>query len=800
MWLLHASVARTVAWLDFVFCARGVALFPATFVIAFCLFAACAIDEFASRMGIGSSPLTSVFQPALAYGQEFSSLDLSAPSVDESKKPSLETSLPAALRWVPQDADFFWGGFGIAQQQARFLESDLARRFAATKVWMSASELFLKEWKDRKSDLARAKAILDNPSARDVRKFLYEIASEELFLFVDGNFSKSLNLWKELLPELELVFDSQVSTERRADLVANWIDQRLPSLQLPTVVLGAKFSDRDAALTKIDEVEGLIRLGIAAVPDLRPFFRTLQRVEDARGNRLVWTIHRDVIPWDSIPETDLLDRESLQDLRRNLDGKSFQWTVGIVDDYFCLSFGGDSAWMNRLGGDANLSHHPEILRLAREADSLRAQATHPSAYTSMYYTSDPCVAGMQSLLLDGFFRKLSRGIILENLSNYGRESDTFEWLTSVMDDANWIDEKIATVVPRFRGIAQCGWMDDKGFESFRIDRNTAYVMNGDAPLQASASISQEPLLILNVRLAQHPEFFDVAKEIVRRLRMRLREATKLDDSGWDLSPVVDLHRRIEIAWPSVELFTEIWEKHLLTGWSGEHCFVVDSANVSVSGWLPSNLGSDKLLPMPEVAWVSGLRDSDAWGSGVAKVAEWIAVFIPRWKLTELAMDNKQGREATGSDTWILPIELPSGTARIAKNAQWAWIGVANELFNQFNKNESKSPVENKPDAMSSDFAWHPNSNGSLVTFARIDLGGWGEVVGAWLELFIEQVPVSDAGLLKIPGTKTGRLLEWTREDVRDFTREFDSLGVLMSWSWVGEGGSTYSRSTYRSDR
>lgn len=716
---------------------------------------------FASYIGIASFQPIAVSQLATVSGQEAGSVDAPESSIRVDDQSGVDPSLPGALRWVPQDADFFWGAFGIANQQSRLLESDFVRRITSTKVWESASELFLKEWKDRKSDLARAKAILDNPSARDLRKFLYDLASEELFLFVDGNFSKFLTLWTELLPELELVFDSQVATEQRADLVANWIDQRLPALQLPTVVLGAKFSERDAALTKIDEVEGLIRLGIAAVPDLRPFFRTLQRVEDSRGNRLVWTIHRDVIPWESIPETDLLDRESLQDLRRNLNGKSIQWTVGIVDDYFCLSFGGDAAWMERLGGDANLSQHPELVRLVREADAVRKQATNPSAYTSMYYTSDASVASMQSLLLDGFFRKLSRGIVLENMANYGKESDTFEWLTSVMDDANWMDEKIASVVPRFRGIAQCGWMDDGGFEAFRIDRNAAYVMDGTAPLEASSSISENPLLILNVRLAQHPEFFDVAKDIVRRLRMRLREATKLDDSGWDLRPVVDLYRRIEIAWPSVEFYTEIWEKRLLPGWNGEHCFVVDSGTVDARGWLPSNLRSDKPLPMPEFAWVSGLRDS---------------------KSLEF------------------PVEFPSGTVKFAKNGPWVWIGIANELFMRFTEAESKLPVESKSGAKRIDVAWHPSPNGSLVTLARIDFGGWGDLAGEWLEVFIEQVPLNDAGVLRIPATKTGRLFEWTREDVWEFAEEFGALGALTSWSWVGEGGSMYSRSTYRSDR
>lgn len=752
---------------------------------------------FVSYIAIATFQPIAVFQLASVCGQEAGSVDAPESSVRVDDQSGVDPSLPGALRWVPQDVDFFWGAFGIANQQSRFLESDFVRRITSTKVWESTLELFLKEWKDRKSDLARAKAILDNPSARDVRKFLYDLASEELFFYVDGNFSKSLKLWTELRPEIEQVFDAQISTELRADLIAKWIDQRLPALQLPNVVLGAKFSDRNAALSKIDEVEGLIRLGLAAVPDLRPFFQSLRRVEDQRGNRLVWTLKREGIPWDLIPETDLLDNESLQDLRRNLEGKSIQWTIGIVDEYFCISIGGDAAWMDHVGNAVSLSSHPEIELLVREASSMRDGALNPSKFTSLYFTSDGCVAGLQSLLLDGFFRRAAREFVLEKLSIYGKESDTFEWLTSVLDDAAWVDESIAAVVPRFRGMAQCGWIHEGGFEAFRIDRNPPYVMDGGARLQGSEGITKEPLLVLNLRLAQRPEFFAVSKEIVRRLRNRLREATLLDDSGWNLQPIIQLHQQIEAAWPSVELLTEVWEKQLLPGWNGEHLFVMDLGEADARRWLPSTIRNDLFLPVPGFAWVSGLRAPDVWGAGAIQVINWIAGKFPDWKLEEITLGTDVGFESGGWGAWGMPIDTPIGKGIVARNLRWAWIGFSNELFQRFAKFDSKALLEQEVDDDGSVSGWHPNPGASLVTLAHIDLGGWGRLVGVWLDLFVQQVPAGESGVLQIPPTKTGRKLEWTREDVKAFAEELGMLGALTSWSWVGEGERTYSRSIYK---
>ena len=240
-----------------------------------------------------------------------------------------EAAVPDSWNWVPAQVDFYWGGHQISTQLEQLESSSTVTRLRETKLWASVSELFLKEWKDRKSDLARAKAILDNPSARDVRKFLFDIASEDLFVVVDDHLSKSLAHWNAIQPDIERLVDPKLPTELRAEIIARWIDERLPDYQIPTMILGGKFSDTNAALSKIDEVEGLLRLGLAAVPDLRPFFKFLKRIEDPRGNRLTWTLNSEVIPWDSIPETDFLDRESLDSLRRELEGKTSERSINI---------------------------------------------------------------------------------------------------------------------------------------------------------------------------------------------------------------------------------------------------------------------------------------------------------------------------------------------------------------------------------------------------------------------------------------------------------------------------------------
>jgi len=284
-----------------------------------------------------------------------------------------QSAVPDSWNWVPAQVDFYWGGHQLAMQIDRFESSS---------------------------------TILDNPSARDVRKFLFDIASEDLFVVVDEHLSKSLAHWNAIQPDLERLADPKLTTELRAEIIARWIDERLPDYQIPTMILGGKFSDTNAALSKIDEVEGLLRLGLAAVPDLRQFFKFLKRVEDPRGNRLTWTLNSEVIPWDSIPETDFLDRESLDSLRRELEGKTFQCSIGTVDQYFCIVIGGDRNWIERVGSEQCFKTIPAVETLRGEAASIRESSSNATGMTSTYYTSDALIQGCQTLLLDGFFRKL----------------------------------------------------------------------------------------------------------------------------------------------------------------------------------------------------------------------------------------------------------------------------------------------------------------------------------------------------------------------------------------------------------
>lgn len=722
-----------------------------------------------------------------------------------------EATVPDSWHWVPAQVDFYWGGHQISTQFERLESSSTVTRLRETKLWASVSELFLKEWKDRKSDLARAKAILDNPSARDVRKFLFDIASEDLFLIVDDHLSKSLAHWNAIQPDIERLVDPKLPTELRAEIIARWIDERLPDYQIPTMILGGKFSDTNAALSKIDEVEGLLRLGLAAVPDLRPFFKFLKRIEDPRGNRLTWTLNSEVIPWDSIPETDFLDRESLDSLRRELEGKTFQCSIGTVDQYFCFVLGGDPNWIERVGSEQCFKTIPAMEGLRKEYASIRdanssaSGIASASGITSTYYTSDAMVQGFQTLLLDGFFRKLSRAVLMPMLETYPKESDTAEWLTSLLDDAGWIDERIGRVVPRFRGIAQCGWIDDFGFQSLRIDRNPPYVLQAAAPLEAFNNIDSSPLLLLDLKLAQHPEFLDVTKDIVRRMRERLRESTKLADARWDKVGSGQAYALLESYWPLVETVTEIWEKQILPGWQGEHCVVVQAESIDATQWSSMFAGSEQPLRVPEIAWISRLEKRDDWERGIIAVARAIVERHPLWgeiaaqQLT--AWTYEADRMLTAWHRWSLPVDIPMLTDKatlplptLADHPRWSWLGYTPEQWEGYARRVDRGGAR---EGATPGWIIVEDPSVSLATYAHVDIGGWGRLLIPWVEYAINRVPRRESGLLAIPPTKAGRRLDISVEDINEFARQASEFGVLSSWSWRTSEGATQSRSVYR---
>ena len=702
---------------------------------------------------------------------------------------------PGSWSWVPAQADFFWGLHHLDQQIDASEQSDLAKRFYETAFWKKTYELFLKEWKDRKSDLAIWKARLDNPAAREIRTFLYDIASQDLFLYADENLSRTVEQWNAILPAVERFSSRDTSTEDKADIVAKWVDELVPQVQLPTLMLAGRFSNVDRALARIDELEGVIRLGINFIPDVSSLFKNLRRIEDKRGTRLEWRIASDMIPWDQIPESDVLDRETLQDLRRVAKDKTIVFSIGTLDDYFCIVISGDKDWASRFGDQSQLVRHPQIQRLISDyvENQTNTQTADSIVTTSTYFTSDRVVGAFQTLLLDGFFRKTARTFLLPIIDGQPAESDTSAWLISVLDDASWIDDRIGQHVVRYRGASHVAWMSDQGLQSVQIDRTPMHLLDSTHALDGIRRAGPDPLLILNVRLAPHPEYFLTSREIVRRIKASFEEFMRISDPGTDLGPFKPIEQQLRSVWPIVASITEEWQSRILPNFSGEHLVLVQAGGLQSNRWIPGLGESSKLLALPEASLASGITGPEEFGGGsisivnsVGRLLNNYGIYLP--KAPSLEQSN---RWSLGTLPQTLG-EAQVGTFQgiLATGERWNWIGYSKTQWEAFAK------VDGNPMQDPQSLIGFREVQGPLCSAALIDLGGLARLERQWLGFLLEKADLDADGNLQLPPTKTGRTLSVSPSEIMEFLDCFNTLGRLTSISTATGSGETLTRARY----
>jgi len=680
------------------------------------------------------------------------------PSLGLSQEHSATSSIqsPGSWRWVPQQTDFFWGFHHVDQQIQATQDSELAAKLVETALWKKSSELFFKEWKDRKSDLAIWKARLDNPAAREIRAFLYDVISQDVFLYADENLSRTLDQWNSIVPEVERLSSQEVATEEKADIVARWVNDIVPRIQLPTLMLGGRCTNTDRALARIDEIEGAIRLGINFVPDIASLFNNLRRIEDKRGNRLEWRITADRIPWNQIPETDLLDRETLQDLRSACKDKSLTFSIGLLDEYFCVVISGDKEWESRFGKDSPMDELPEIQSLVSSYlnKHVRDRGLDRALVTSTYHTSDRLVSSFQAFLLDGFFRKIARTVLLPMIDQQPPESDTAAWLVSVLDDASWLDDRIGQHVVRYRGATRLAWLSELGLESVQIDRTPMHLMDSTQVLEGIRRIEDDPLLVLNLRLGSHQEYFQTAREIVRRVKSNFEELMLIRDPDADLGPLRPIHQQLQAIWPMVVAITEEWQKRILPNLNGEHMVLVQS----------DGLGSP--LPLPEVALVSGISNPDELGAGTISIVN-----------------------AVGSLLGSLGVSTPL-SPNLHQTQRWNWLGNSPTQWQSFVE------ADKRPMDQAQRLLGFEEVKGPLASAALIDLGRLSRLENLWLAGLLDQAPVDTEGNLSVPAMASGRRLSITPAEVKEFLACMEALGRLTSFSKSDDQGRTLSRSWY----
>ena len=170
-------------------------------------------------------------------------------------------------------------------------------------------------------------------------------------------------------------------------------------------------------------------------------------------------------------------------------------------------------------------------------------------------------------------------------------------------------------------------------------RTKDVVSDASSKLNSLEHLGEAPMMFIAGKLQYRPEYFQLSRKIVQKLKARFDEAFELDWSEVDNSidtgefmesvanwaetnlnsvlPHVDWNSIFDIEsegstdffWPYMVRLADIWEKKFLPAMTGEHALVMNGGNLAAKQWFFSDMpASVEPLPFPELAGICGIKD------------------------------------------------------------------------------------------------------------------------------------------------------------------------------------------------
>jgi len=684
---------------------------------------------------------------------------------------------------VSRDVDLYIGGFRILDPWLELWESPALREFRDSALSKEVDREFQQAWKERRGNLSRVRTVFENRNTQDALRFLEDVVSEDFFLTADGSLSDFMQRLATVLRKSHLLSDPSISSAEKAELVYEWIDTLGPDWNLPTLTLAGSITDKERALSKVDELEGLLRFGLGMRPEARQALKSLVRLDDQRGTRLQWRIPFALIPWDSVPTNEIFDAESRDRLRDVLSEKSLVLTFGILDGRFVAALGGSTEPLPSVAVESSLLNHPEM-KLVRDHQDQNI--------TGIRYISDRLAKATFELGLKDFFSKLANTFVRPTTYDLD-DSEYREWLMTCIDDAGWIDSTIEAMIPEPRGSTELSLLSENRWEVLGHYRTVNALFRGDTPVRGMKHWGDQPLLVLDVQLAEHPEYFKAARAIVQRLKQRLDDLKTIPREELPVPQLGELPAIADRAWPFLFQGAELWQKQSLPNMNGEHAFILSSGGLTSQQWHPSLPRSSEPLPMPEAALLIGIRDQQAWIQSLRGWGGLVRSVIDAWgdsSPTVLAMLEPQRSDKDDYVTlgYPIPDDCPAPKAmmpRLDVASTWSLLSYSDLLSASIRTAKEPTIGHGQFDATK-----------NMAKAAWIDLGAIARMLTPWIRYGADQSQGMLGDLRPISVFATDFTIDLSPGDIVNAWRTIEKLGEMSSVTTMNEDGSSYSRSIF----
>lgn len=681
-------------------------------------------------------------------------------------------------------------GFSLASKDTAFFSTSLNNRKSwetqlksgwvaeLRKVpYIRALETYIaNQWENPRPELEQAKNYLSSPIARDIMLLIADMNSFESFAFGTKEWTQFLEGFARFQLEMAGLNGNDQAEVR--EFILGLEKDDVDAIPIPTTVFGFQLSDDGNARNQLDALQGVLQLVFSGAEPLRPLAKGLRRKDLADGQILSVSLSADDIPWDSIPgRNDEID-EIIDHVADLLEGRKLVVSLGVVKKRFMLAISDSPDTLLTLGKGESLLASDAVKRLL---------ANQPADLRAVTYTSGTWRQASWAINYGNYFERVAHQIATPALAASENRDDLEEWAEKLFQDCEWLDQKIAALMPKFESALAYSFATPEGLETLAFDWTPSWLLENAAPLAVTRHGGTGPLVMVATRqrwLKGTVEILDAVLDELPKQVARLAATGTIPDQE-------KFKRVADDVLPIVRGVYEAVRDQIIPAMDGNESLFSISAASTASQLNPDAPPAPEPLPLPELGVAVKLKNRDQFLGGcdevirhINKALELAGELAPNQVTAALQVPSPaEDTLPGGGKRYSFPLGAPAPfdqfELQMAINDDFAVVGYSTRQVRDMFQDR---PLAARP-------AWYlPETPTAGVGY--VDLAGIFRVLKPWVHYGLS---LRDADMDQQLFPVEGDVPAPTGSDILQIWDCFRKLGKAAGTTVVGKDGVTVSR-------
>ncbi|NIL98638.1 MAG: hypothetical protein GTO53_11940 [Planctomycetales bacterium] len=507
----------------------------------------------------------------------------------------------ASLGMVPQDSAFYTATLRIGEQIDIVKNSNWWQRANEWELVQQAKMLI--QFGLMQGPGQQAMIMWQMPENQQLVELLQEMIAQEAFCYGDAQTTDVIALALEVANSLrygsmfyQLVGDDGPLSEEEFifKMVLDSMAEDVANVAIPTMVLGFKINNNEAAQQQLSRLEAAIKALLPQLPDeLDTLKDGFQREQIGDSEFLTMTLDGSLVPWQEIEFERMEDEPGQYDaLQKKLQEMTLVISLGVHKGFLLLSLGPSNDHLAQLGQGKVLADHPKLA-------PLRSLATN--RITGIGYASEELMQAAMTKPedIDEMVDWVKQLLPLADLDEEEQQQ--------IQADVAELAKDLKPYLPTAGARLGFSFLTDRGYEAYRYNWVTNSQLDGSQPLPLLNHLGGSPLFAILARTEYRPQDYDLLVKWLKKGRGYFEEYVVPQMSEADLE---GYQQFAEIAFPILSRLDAINRQKLIPSMADGQAGLSIDAETKTTQWTTQLPATTEPIGLPSPALVIGLKDPE----------------------------------------------------------------------------------------------------------------------------------------------------------------------------------------------